>query len=269
MPSARLATLAVICCIFTCMTSEISTSAPSRVAGRKQDPTIRCEPAVIKADDELAWHLSLTLTNPLALPLIADSGRVVVEDLGEGETRVDRTSELPLSRLVKDVGTLEPGTSRTLGWAAPSTIEHGRVSFEIDMHDPSGTSHHLTASAGIEPDLYSKQHPSDLPVVSGRRVEIVYVAPADSSARPAPGVLLVHGHAHHARQMLRRARTLSSTGFAVMLVSQPGYGLSEGPPDLGPRTIAAASAAFDRLARSPRVDSTGSVHGVSHAGPQS
>lgn len=256
MPSPRRAMFAVICAI-ACMASDISNSTPSPAAERRQAPTIRCEPAVFEPDDEFVWHSTLTLSNPSAVPLIADSGRVVVEDLGKGETRVPRTSELPLSRLVKVLGTLEPGDSRSVAWSAPATIEHGRASIEIDMHDSSGASRRLTASARIEPGPYSKLHPSDLLVVGGRKVEVVYVAPADSSALPAPGVLLVHGHAHHARQMLRRARTLSREGFAVMLMSQPGYGLSEGPADeMGPRTIAAASAALDRLARSPGVDST-------------
>jgi dienelactone hydrolase len=79
------------------------------------------------------------------------------------------------------------------------------------------------------------------------------VAP-DSSGR-APGVLLVHGHGASARTMLAMARVLSRRGFAVMLVSMPGYGGSEGPPDfMGPATLAAASAALDRLGASPGVD---------------
>src|SRR5438093_2655459 len=106
MPSRRLATFALICFTFACMVSQISTSAPSPAAGRKQAPAIRCEPAVAVADEEFAWHLSLTLTNPSAAPLIADSGRVVVEDLDQGETRAPRTNKLPLSRLVQAVGTL-------------------------------------------------------------------------------------------------------------------------------------------------------------------
>jgi dienelactone hydrolase len=257
MRSLRLATFAIICCMVAGTASATSTPAPAPTPGQKLVPTIRCEPAVIEADEELAWRLSLTLTNPLAVSLLADSGRAVVEDLGKGETRDARTTVLPLSSLVNAVGTLAPGDSRTLRWTAPATIENGRVSIEIDMHDSTGTSHHLTASAEVEPGPYSKRHPSDVLVVDGRKVEIVYVAPADSSVLPAPGVLLVHGHAHHARQMLRGARALSRAGFAVMLVSQPGYGLSEGPPDfMGPRTMAAASAALDRLARSPGVDST-------------
>jgi dipeptidyl aminopeptidase/acylaminoacyl peptidase len=217
---------------------------------------MQCEPATVVADSEITWRLSLTVRNPLAVSLTADSGQVVVEDRGEGELNAPRTSDLPMSQLVATLGTLAPGESRTLPWMAPATVDRGRLTFEIDAHDSLGAAHRLSAKADAEPSAFSKQHPSQLIDVNGRKVEIVYVAPPDSS-RPAPGVLLIHGHAHNARHMLRGARMLHQAGYAVMIVSQPGYGLSAGPADfMGPRTIAAASAAFDRLARSSGVDST-------------
>jgi dipeptidyl aminopeptidase/acylaminoacyl peptidase len=67
--------------------------------------------------------------------------------------------------------------------------------------------------------------------------------------------LLVHGHANQARGMLVQAQRLSTLGFSVMLVSQPGYGQSTGPADfMGPATVKALEAALDRLEQMARVD---------------
>jgi dipeptidyl aminopeptidase/acylaminoacyl peptidase len=56
--------------------------------------------------------------------------------------------------------------------------------------------------------------------------------------------------------MLNLANRLAQEGTAILLVSQPGYGRSEGSPDwAGPATIAALSAALDRLENTPGVDS--------------
>lgn len=58
MTSHRLATVALIGCMFACTPAETSIAAPSPVPERKPGPAIRCEPAVIEADEELTWHLT-------------------------------------------------------------------------------------------------------------------------------------------------------------------------------------------------------------------
>jgi len=228
--------------------------AAASPTGASKSPTLSCSPAVLVPGDDLAWRMSVSLSNPLSVPLMVDSGAIVVEDLSDNALNADRVSAQPLGRLGDVLRTVSPGAAREARWAAPALVDTGRLTLELDAHDSLGTAYHLTASVALAPGSYSEEHPSEILTVDGKRVEVIYVAPEDS-VRPAPGVLLVHGHAHYARQMLRVARTLHRAGFAVMLVSQPGYGRSEGPPDLmGPHTIAAASAAMDRLAREPGVD---------------
>jgi dipeptidyl aminopeptidase/acylaminoacyl peptidase len=92
-------------------------------------------------------------------------------------------------------------------------------------------------------------------MAGGKKVECVLFRSTVEGA--APGLLLVHDHGSHARRMMGPATGLATRGYTVMLVSLPGYGLSEGPADLGgPRTVAALGAALDRLKRTPGVDST-------------
>src|SRR5262245_61301090 len=85
-------------------------------------PSITCEPSRIMADDEFTWKLTLTLRNPLAVPVTIDSAWVVVDDVGPGETRIGRSSTLPLPG-VRAVGTLAPGASRAIPWPGVATVE--------------------------------------------------------------------------------------------------------------------------------------------------
>ena len=87
----------------------------------------------------------------------------------------------------------------------------------------------------------------------GRRVELLCARP-DRVPPPRSTLLVVHGHqfpdrpgASGAMPVEGVSRTLSR-GWMYAAVSQPGYGASDGPPDLcGPATQAAIRAAFDHL----------------------
>lgn len=67
--------------------------------------------------------------------------------------------------------------------------------------------------------------------------------------RPAQAtVVYVHGHGFHAVASLPLAWYLTQAGYRCLLVSQPGYGGSPGPPDYcGPRTVGAVLEAADQL----------------------
>jgi dipeptidyl aminopeptidase/acylaminoacyl peptidase len=152
---------------------------------------------------------------------------------------------------------IAPHGRLTIPFEVPAPAESASLRFEAGLSQAGRGRLTLRALADAVPGPTSRLFPSRFLSVSGRRVEVVIV-PADSPATGGtPGVLLVHGHAHHARQMLRGAMLLARHGYATALVSMPGYGLSEGPADfMGPRTVDALSAALDLLERTPGVDST-------------
>lgn len=218
-------------------------------------PTVTVEPARIVAGPDLTWSASVTITNPTADSLRVDRIELVVEDRDPGETRAPRESRLPLPPGTGIARDLAPGGANTFRFKVPAPAESAAVRIEARLRDSRCDSILAAGTADALPGPASRRYPSELLGVNGRRVEVVRVTPDVLPARGAPGVLLVHGHGHHARQMLRAAMRLAQGGYVVMLVSMPGYGLSEGPADfMGPRTIAALAAALDRLEQTPGVD---------------
>lgn len=86
-----------------------------------------------------------------------------------------------------------------------------------------------------------------------RNVEALVVRPAGEGRRP--GLLLIPGHSRTAWDMLPQAVRFARAGFAVVAVTQPGYGGSHGPADFaGPLTFDTLVAAAERFAASPFVD---------------
>jgi dipeptidyl aminopeptidase/acylaminoacyl peptidase len=76
-------------------------------------------------------------------------------------------------------------------------------------------------------------------------VETIIVRPEGT---PRFASVYVHGHTFNAIASLPAAWHLAEAGAATLLVTQPGYGRSAGPPDYcGPKTVAAVLAAAQRL----------------------
>jgi dipeptidyl aminopeptidase/acylaminoacyl peptidase len=101
---------------------------------------------------------------------------------------------------------------------------------------------------------------------NGKAVEAISFRPSGDG--PFPGVLLIPGHQHTARDLVPLGTRLAREGFAGVAVSQPGYGKSKGPPDfVGPKTIAVLSAAYQRLRQQNYVDpSRMGIYGYSRGG---
>jgi dipeptidyl aminopeptidase/acylaminoacyl peptidase len=101
-----------------------------------------------------------------------------------------------------------------------------------------------------------RQYRSELVPVGKTKVEMISIAPQVNLSALAPGVLLIHGDDVDGRRMIPTAWLIANEGYAVTVVSQPGYGRSEGSPDFaGPATMRAVNAAFDHVRRTPGVDS--------------
>lgn len=243
-PARSMAALAALCAW---------TTAPIMAAANGPTPRLVAAPQ-IEATPELTWVVSFTILNPLGVGIYPDSMSCTIEDLDPGETRAPRTSSLDLTPLLHTVESVGAGDSAIFDCSVPATAEHARLTFKLHVRRADRVPYASTTVVEALPGPSSREHPSQFLEVAGRKVEYVLV-PASGDTGLAPGLMLVHGHAADARKMLRAALMFSARGYAVMLASMPGYGQSDGPPDfMGPATVKAMSAAFDRLKAAPGVD---------------
>ncbi|MDX2193412.1 MAG: alpha/beta fold hydrolase [Gemmatimonadales bacterium] len=90
-----------------------------------------------------------------------------------------------------------------------------------------------------------------LPTSAGR-VEAWYLPPRVAGAR-VPALLLFHGNNETVDRWLEETSTLRARGIAVLLTEYPGYGRSEGKPELA-NIMETARAAYDALVARPEVD---------------
>jgi dipeptidyl aminopeptidase/acylaminoacyl peptidase len=222
-------------------------------AARAEDgPAFTTTSPTVEADQDLAWSVPMHIQNPLDAGLYLDSLFLDINDHDPGETRVPRVTRVALTFLLQLHPSLSAQEDNFLQYSSAATSEHATLTFTLTAHDQAG--HHWTRTLSVEtaPGPGFAAHPSEFATVHGHKVEMVYV-PSDS--QPAPGLLMIHGHGNHARRMLRNAEALAQRGYHVMLVSMPGYGQSEGPPDfMGPATMEAATAALEALEHKPGVD---------------
>jgi dipeptidyl aminopeptidase/acylaminoacyl peptidase len=87
----------------------------------------------------------------------------------------------------------------------------------------------------------------------GHNVEAISMQPPGDG--PFPGVLMVPGYQRTAKDLVRLGKQLAEAGFAGVAVSQPGFGGSTGPTDyVGPRTLAALKAGYEKLRQERWVD---------------
>jgi dienelactone hydrolase len=219
-------------------------------------PLLRLAQSGVASSDAYTWALELPIVNPLETGLYLDSLALEVDDLDPGETRAARRTRVDLSFLLHLTPSLAAGDSTSLRFEANAVAERAHLTFTLHARDAQGGAYVSSATLDAEPgEAWRRVAPESL-TVGGRRVEIAFL-PAEGVEGAAPGMLIVHGHASHARLTVPIAHALARSGIAAMLVSMPGYGRSEGPADLcGPATVRAAEAALDALARRSGVDST-------------
>ena len=95
--------------------------------------------------------------------------------------------------------------------------------------------------------------------VDGDSVEAIAFRPAADGKYPA--VLLIPGYSKTARDYIPMGLRFAKEGFACVAITPRGFGKSAGKPDfVGPKTIAALEAGFQKFRKEPYVD--GSRMGV-------
>jgi len=243
-PMFRILASAPVLLLFAFAPASAPAAAPPSTPAPAEQPRFEPDTSAIEADEYLQWAVPLRIRNNFAVGIYLDSLICEVQDLDPGETRAERSTVLDVSAVVKG-SSVSAGDDFALQYLGPAIAEHAKLTFQLALHRADGSRTTLTTAVEAMPGALSRDHPSQFLTVDGRRVEyVLFPAGRDS----APAVLLVHGNGSHARQMLLDARRLVVRGYAVMLVSMPGFGQSEGPADfVGPATVRALSAALDRL----------------------
>jgi dipeptidyl aminopeptidase/acylaminoacyl peptidase len=214
-------------------------------------PIFRADSAVVEADELLQWRINFAIVNRFPVGIYCDTFVCEIQNLDPGETHAERTKVLDFSFIVSSI-TVSAGDSAAFTFTSPASVEHGRLRFRLGLHraDKSRTS--LTTVVEAMPGTFSRDHPSQFLTVNGRRLEYVVFRAAHDSV---PGLLLVHGRGGNARTVMRTALRVSSLGYTVLAPSMPGFGQSEGPPDVvGTLTVQALGAALDQLKATQGVD---------------
>jgi dipeptidyl aminopeptidase/acylaminoacyl peptidase len=228
--------------------------APKSAPAPTELPTFAADSSVIEADEHLQWLIHFEVVNKFTVGLYLDSLFCTVEDLDPGETREPRVTTIDVSHVVAG-NSASAGDSYAFSYVAPAIAEHARLTFRLVVSRADKTRNTLTTTIEAMPGPVSRGHPSQFITVNGRKVEyLIFPAQGDTTS-PVPGLLFVHGRGDNARTMMRRGMRFAGLHFTVMLVSLPGYGLSEGPPDVvGPLSVQALGGALDQLEKTHGVD---------------
>lgn len=217
-------------------------------------PVLTIDPLELQTSPDFQWQYDLMIRNPSELGVYCDSVIGRFEDQDPGETRAARAQDLPLNAARIGFAEVSGGDSLLSIQTMPAMFETGTLRVRGYFHRSDGTKMTVeTPVVKLLPGQLSSEHPSRFLTVGGKKVETV-TFPARPEG-PAAGLLIVHDHGAHARRLLTLAQQLSLRGYTTMLVSLPGYGQSEGPPDFaGPQTLAALDAAVDDLKKTSGVD---------------
>lgn len=230
----------------------LAASHPSVRADAPAGPQISTSSDTIRAADGTSWSVPFSIQNPLASGFYTDSVRLTIVSLDPGETHAPREQTVRLEALARLMEPVDAGGLKTYECTVPATGERARLTLHVDGH-AGDRAYSLALNVLADGGPLTDAYPSRLVTVGGRAIELVPVAAAGEG--PHPGVLLVHGQGSHARSQLHMADLLARRGWNVMLVSQPGYGQSQGPADMmGPATVRALAVALDSLEALPGTD---------------
>lgn len=210
------------------------------------------EPDTLRADGEGTWHASVTLENNGYSGVYVDSLRLEQLSLDADSSLTPRHATRSLEAFVHIMPPAGAGESTGFEWTAPSEFTQGWLRFTIHAHDAHHEPIVLEATAHVVGSDLDDANPSRLVGTPG--TEVIVLA-ADAAAQPAPAVVVVLAPGVPARSQLRWARMLHQRGYAVALVSAPGWGRSRGADDRsGPADVAAAEVGIVTMAREPGID---------------
>ena len=223
-------------------------------AGGGAPPVFHISPDTLYADEGGIWHASLVIENRAGYGLYADSLSMEWRSDDPDSTAAPHAGVAPLMGLVAVIGPASAGETMGMQWSAPADFVRGAVVFRLVTHDGQKNVYHSTARATVAGSYLVDKYPGELIKLSRDVVDVVVMA-ADTSARPAPGLVYVPPAGVSARGSMRSLVSMVGHGQTVAVVSLPGSGRSSGRADrAGPASVAAVEAALARLAKDPSVD---------------
>ena len=226
--------------------------APSGSQGTP--PVFSIDPDTLYADESGNWHAGLLIQNKAGFGLYCDSLTMEWRNDDPDSTPVARTGVNPLMGLVAVIATASAGETTGMQLSSPADFERGSIVFRLVTHDGQKNVYHSTARVTVAGNYLFDKYPREL-LKSGKDAVDVVVMTADTSARPAPGMLYVPPAGVSARVCMRQFVSMVTIGNTVAIVSLPGAGRSGGRADqAGPASVAAVDAAIARLAKDPSVD---------------
>ena len=229
-------------------------AAPASAAAQVTPPAFRIAPDTLRADESGVWSASLAIENKSAYGVYADSLSMEWRSDDNESSTAPKSGLTPLMGIVQVIAPAGAGETTGMQWSAPADFERGTIVFHLVMHDFQKNVFHMTARVTVAGSALFDLYPRELLKQGSETVDVV-VMPADTVARPAPGLVYVPPAGASARTSMRAANPLRGRGMTIALVSLPGTGRSSARADrAGPASVAAVEAAIARLARDPSVD---------------
>src|SRR5262249_41597371 len=149
-----------------------------------------------------------------------------------------RAGTIPMTMVASQMLPASTGDETNCLLNLPAEFARGRLTVRFHFHDAHKSAFAVQQAVAVLGSDLDARYPSLSLDAGGRAAELI-VMRADSSAWPAPGVLLLPGAGVHARSLLRQQLGLHGRGFSVALLSPPGAGTSQGPDDhAGPASLA-------------------------------
>jgi dienelactone hydrolase len=219
-------------------------------------PKLEVRPPSPAATPDFRWTFGVLITNDTDTGNYPDSVTAMAEDMDPGKVDGPRKQPIPLASFSKLLRPLSAGESQSFNYSGNGYYERTRVTFRLYSHTSDGKKLVSETVTEIRPGPSSEQYASQTFEIGGRKVEYVLLR-GGKPPSPWPGLLIVHGERGNARRLLPFAREAAITGYTVIDVSLPGFGVSDGDPDLmGPASMAVLEKAYALLKSHPDVDST-------------
>jgi hypothetical protein len=230
-------------------------------AVRAADPeyALLVEPDSLRADAHGTWRMHVVLANRSATGAYPDSLHVMWTSDARGTDGAPASGRTDLSGLARAMGAVSAGDDGIVELAMPADCSRGHVTVRLWLHDSKNRVSNVSDEVTILGSDLDDRAPSLKLAASGRDVELVVVRP-DSSAWPAPVVLVLPPAGVRARSLVRWSLGMVERGYTVAVLGPPGTGGSQGPDDRsGPASVAAVEAALASLKREPAGDAKRTV----------
>lgn len=216
--------------------------------------TLSIEPESLRADAQGLWAMRVKFVNRSASGAYPDSLMLEWTSDAGGADGAPGAGRVNLSALARAMQPTSAADSSVVSINVPAECTRGRLTLRLWLHDSKLHVSSASADVSVTGSDLDERSPVVPLSAAGRAVELIVVRP-DSAAWPAPTLLVLPAAGVRARSLVRWSLALVERGHTVAIVGPPGTGSSQGPDDRsGPASVAAVTAALERLVREPACD---------------